>query len=72
MNDGIPFEADPLRYGGDKRESGMQHWIDILEEFDLPYYVVPLGTPYQQTNAVCRAVIKMFEEQTKHIREYKR
>jgi len=72
MNDGIPFEADPLRYGGDKRESGMQFWIDILEEFKLPYYVVPLGNPYQQTNAACRAVIKMFDNATQHIRQYKR
>lgn len=72
MNDGIPFEADPLRYGGDKRESGMQYWIDLLEEFGLPYYVVPLGNQWQQTNAVCRAVIEMFDEKTKKIREYKR
>ena len=72
MNDQIPFEADPLRYGGDKRESGMQFWIDILEEFKLPYYVVPLGNPYQQTNAACRAVIEMFDNATQHIRQYKR
>lgn len=36
----IPFEADPLRYGGDKRELEDQYWIDILEEFDLPYVVL--------------------------------
>ena len=72
MNDGIPFEADPLRYGGDKRESGMQYWIDLLEEYKLPYYVVPLGTPYQQTNAACRAVIDVFDKSNRHIREYKR
>lgn len=72
MNDGIPFEADPLRYGGDKRESGMQYWIDLLEEFDLPYYVVPLGNQWQQTNAVCRAVIEMFDNVHAHIRNYKR
>jgi HTH-type transcriptional regulator, transcriptional repressor of NAD biosynthesis genes len=72
MNDGIPFEADPLRYGGDKRESGMQYWIDLLEEFDLPYYAVPLGNQWQQTNAVCRAVISMFDNAHAHIKNYKR
>jgi len=36
----IPFEADPLRYGGDKRELDDQYWINILEEFDLPYVVL--------------------------------
>ena len=40
MNDDIPFEADILRYGGDKRESTKQFWIDLLEEFHRTYYVV--------------------------------
>lgn len=72
MNDGIPFEADPLRYGGDVRESKTQYWIDLLEEYNLPYYVVPLGTHAQQLNAVCRTVIKHFEDSHKHIKEYVR
>lgn len=72
MNDGIPFEADPLRYGGDKRESGMQYWIDLLEEFKLPYYVVPNTTKHMQTNYACNAVIEMFDQSTQHIKEYKR
>ncbi len=72
MNDGIPFEPDPLRYGGDVRESKTQYWIDLLEEYNLPYYVVPLGTHAQQLNAVCREVIKRFEDAHKHIKEYER
>lgn len=36
----IPFEEDPLRYGGDERESQDQFWIDICEEFELPYVVL--------------------------------
>lgn len=72
MNDGIPFEPDPLRYGGDKRESGMQFWIDLLEEFKLPYFVVPNTSKHMQTNHACNAVIEMFEQSTQHIKEYKR
>ena len=72
MNDGIPFEPDPLRYGGDKRESGMQYWIDILEEFKLPYFVVPNTSKHMQTNHACNAVIEMFDQSTQHIKEYKR
>ena len=72
MNDGIPFEADPLRYGGDKRESGMQFWIDILEEFKLPYYVVQRDGRHHQRKEVCNAVIEMFDKETQHIRQYKR
>jgi HTH-type transcriptional regulator, transcriptional repressor of NAD biosynthesis genes len=40
MNSLIPFEADPLRYGGDKRESTDQFWIDLLEEFGCKYHAV--------------------------------
>lgn len=72
MNDGIPFEEDPIRYGGDKRESGMQYWINLLEEYKLPYYVVKATDRRLQTNEVCSAVIKFFDEKTKNIREYKR
>jgi len=40
MNDQIPFEADPLRYGGDKRESDNSYWKNLLDKFELPYYCV--------------------------------
>lgn len=44
MNDDIPFEPDPLRYGGNKRETTRQYWIDLLEEFDCKYYLVKSNT----------------------------
>lgn len=36
----VPFEADILRYGGDKRESDDQYWIDLLNEFDRKFVYV--------------------------------
>jgi HTH-type transcriptional regulator, transcriptional repressor of NAD biosynthesis genes len=36
----IPFEKDPIRYGGDKRESDDKYWIDLCEEFHLNYRVI--------------------------------
>lgn len=72
MNDQIPFEADPLRYGGDQRESGTQFWINILEEFNLPYYVVGSLGRHDQQIEVTRFLTTWYDEQTKHIREYKR
>lgn len=36
-NSGIPFEPDPLRFGGDVRESSDQFWIDLLESYNLDY-----------------------------------
>ncbi len=36
----IPFEKDPLRYGGDKREGSDEYWISICEKYNLPYVVL--------------------------------
>ena len=36
----IPFEADPLRYGGDKREGSDDYWINLCDRYDLPYVVL--------------------------------
>ncbi len=36
----IPFEADPLRYGGDKRESPDEFWIGVAEKYGLNYVVL--------------------------------
>lgn len=40
MNSTIPFEADPLRYGGDKRETSDEYWIDLCKKVGAMYYVV--------------------------------
>lgn len=40
LRSNIPFEADPLRYGGDVRETEDQYWVDICEEFGLNYVVL--------------------------------
>lgn len=42
----IPFVPDPLRYGGDKRESTDQYWIDLLREFDCNYRVIDGFAPH--------------------------
>lgn len=36
----IEFEADPLRYGGTKRESPDEFWIDIANKYGLNYVVL--------------------------------
>ncbi len=40
MNDQIPFTPDPLRLGGDRRESDNQFWIRLLKEFGCKYHIV--------------------------------
>lgn len=36
----IPFEEDPIRYGGDHRETEDHHWTDILDKYNLNYVVL--------------------------------
>lgn len=60
MNSNIPFEQDPLRYGGDKRESSDQFWIDILEQYGMNYHVVKATDPDLQFAEVCQAMIDSF------------
>ena len=40
MNDQIPFEPDPLRYGGNKRESDNSFWKELLLQFNCSFYEV--------------------------------
>jgi len=37
VNSNIPFEADPIRLGGDKREKDDAYWRGVLEAHKLPY-----------------------------------
>lgn len=36
----IPFEQDPLRYGGTKRESSDEYWINVANKYGLNYIVL--------------------------------
>ena len=72
MNDKIPFEPDPLRYGGTVRESTMDFWIDILKEFNCNYYVVKSTNKYKQYEEVVKVVIDLFDDFVKPLREFKR
>ncbi len=53
----IPFEQDPLRYGGDHREGSDEYWIGICEKYNLPYVILEAADfterLQQATKAVC-------------------
>jgi nicotinamide riboside kinase len=38
--DNIPFTPDPLRYGGDRRETDTLYWINLCERYRLRYYIL--------------------------------
>lgn len=37
LRSNIPFEEDPIRYGGDRREQTDDYWRNVLEANSLPY-----------------------------------
>ena len=36
----IPFEPDPLRYGGDQREGTDDYWVELCKKYGLNYLVL--------------------------------
>src|SRR5690606_28700585 len=56
LSSDIPFEPDPLRYGGNTRESTDQYWIDLCEREELPYVYIT------ETNDRLGAVVNAIEK----------
>lgn len=71
MNDNIPFEPDQLRYGGDKRESTMWFWKDLLEDFGCKYYEVKETNLEKQIDEIENVLYDLFYENCK-LREFTR
>lgn len=56
----IPFEEDPLRYGGDHRETDDQYWIDLCKQHGLPYVVLKssdLAGRIEEANALIDTLV---------------
>lgn len=58
----IPFEKDPLRYGGNQREGSDEYWISLCETYKLPYVVLETNDSqerlHQSMNHIRRVVRK--------------
>ena len=54
----IPFERDPLRYGGDIRETPDQYWIDLCARENLPYVIIT--DTIDRTKAAEKAILEYF------------
>ncbi len=60
----IPFEKDPLRYGGDKREGSDQYWINICRKYQLPYIVLDDTDPKSRLIKSSKAVIDIAKQKS--------
>lgn len=69
---GVPFVRDQLRYGGDKRESSMHFWIDILRDNDENFVVVPEGSLKEKQKFIERTTLKYASDLLKPILNFVR
>lgn len=72
MNDQIPFEADPLRYGVDKRETTNKFWIDLLEEYGCDFYIVRSTDRDEQYKEVFDKINEKVTNKIRSIMEFER
>lgn len=71
MNSHIPFEEDPIRYGGDKRESDDQYWIDLCDRYELNYHIMEATEPVAQLEEA-KAWSEEYMDRISYQLEYKR
>ena len=64
----IPFEADPLRYGGDKREGSDEYWIDICNQYKLNYIVLGTNDPRLRLRQAKQAIKEVSSNKTCSLR----
>jgi NadR type nicotinamide-nucleotide adenylyltransferase len=73
--DAVPFVADPLRYGGDRRESTDQFWIDLCESAGLPWVLVDERGLAAREDRVVEELRRLFGTPLEYVRrgaEYER
>lgn len=58
----IAFEPDPLRYGGDRRETPDDYWIGLAERYQLPYTVVDAADRDERVAEATELVVTLFEQ----------
>lgn len=63
----IPFEKDPIRYGGDRRESPDEYWIGLADKYNLNYQVIEAKTLQNRIGEAAWAVRKLGEDKNKLI-----
>lgn len=56
----IPFEEDPLRYGGKERESTDDYWINLCKNFDLNYKVLTTKSKKGRLEEATKLAVDLF------------
>lgn len=68
----IPFEPDPLRFGGDKRESPDSFWIDLADRYGVNYVIIDGESRGERKTQAINAILNLWEEKVVKALDYKR
>jgi len=68
----IPFEADPLRYGGNERESADQYWIDLCKSYGLNYRVLTSSDRASRVKEARKHIDTLLDENITQALHYER
>ena len=67
----IPFEEDPLRYGGDVREGSDEYWMRVLDNYQIPYHYLDCD-PSERVLEARKILVEEFSTHTEPLRIYDR
>lgn len=67
----VPFEKNELRYGGNKRETDLKYWTDLLDEFGCSYQVVT-GSHFERFTFIENEIHNIFNNRVRNIRNFVR
>lgn len=62
VNDNIPFEPDPLRYGGDKRQLSLEHFVNIYKKYGREFIVLEQSSLSERMFFLVHYIEKAFLE----------
>ena len=68
LNSDIPFEADPIRYGGDHRERSDGYWRGVLEAQGLPFLELTDSTVEERLSKALEAIDGIVPRGINHLR----
>jgi HTH-type transcriptional repressor of NAD biosynthesis genes len=60
----IPFEPDPLRYGGDVREGSDEYWIELCRRYELPYIILESNEQTIRLQQAYDAILSLASKKT--------
>lgn len=55
---GVPFEQNVLRYGGDRRETDLAFWVDLLEEYGLSFELIDGDGVEERTGQIRNIIMR--------------